>query len=149
MNENMEICIKLHLHIGLVLILCCLWDKQPGANGKRTVIRKNDGYSEEADTIGQAGNGPKILVAYFSCTGNTKMIAEYTAEILQADLYEIIPEIAYTDDDLNYSNDKSRSSIEQNDISARPVISGSVENMGDYDIVFLGYPKIQYGFLSV
>ena len=126
--------------LGLSLFFAACGTNSPVQTGSGRSLEKNDGYSEEADTIGQAGNGPKILVAYFSCTGNTKMIAEYTAEILQADLYEIIPEIAYTDDDLNYSNDKSCSSIEQNDISARPAISSSVENMGDYDIVFLGYP---------
>lgn len=59
---------------------------------------------------------------------------------MAADLYEIIPEEPYTDEDLDYGNDQSRSSQEMNDPDARPSISGSVENMEQYDIIFLGYP---------
>lgn len=55
-----------------------------------------------------AERGPEILVAYFSATGNTKTLAEYAADALGADLYEIAPEEPYTDDDLNYSDNSSR-----------------------------------------
>jgi flavodoxin len=81
-----------------------------------------------------------ILIAYFSCTGNTRIVAEHMADFLNAALFEIVPEISYSSDDLNYSNRNSRSIVEQNDNSARPAIIGIVENMSDYDIVFLGYP---------
>ncbi len=80
----------------------------------------------------------KILVAYFSATNNTEGVAQKLADGLGADLYEIVPEVAYTDDDLDYNSD-CRANREQNDDSARPAISGSVENMDDYDIIFLGY----------
>lgn len=70
----------------------------------------------------------KTLVVYFSATGTTKRLAEYAAEILNADLYEIVPENPYTEADLAYyTND--RADQEQNDVNARPKISGSVENM--------------------
>ena len=82
----------------------------------------------------------KILVAYFSATGNTEGIAQQLAEGLGADLYEIVPETPYTSDDLNYNDSNSRSSVEMDDPDARPAISGSVENMGQYDVVLLGYP---------
>ena len=82
----------------------------------------------------------KVLFAYFSCTGNTEKVAGYIAEAISADLYEIAPEEAYTAEDLDYSNLKARAIVEQSDDSLRPVISGTVENMDDYDIVFLGYP---------
>ena len=49
----------------------------------------------------------RVLVAYFSCTGNTEAVATQAAELLGADLYEIVPEIPYTEEDLNY-NDSSR-----------------------------------------
>lgn len=84
--------------------------------------------------------GSKILVAYFSATGNTEGVAQKLADGLGADLYEIVPETPYTSDDLNYSDSSSRSSIEMDDPDARPAISGSVENMGQYDVVLLGYP---------
>ncbi|MGN0317862.1 MAG: flavodoxin [Candidatus Fimousia sp.] len=82
----------------------------------------------------------KVLVAYFSATNTTEGVAEHIANGLDADLYEIIPEDPYTDADLNYNDNNSRTTIEMNDPNARPAISGSVENMEQYDIVFIGYP---------
>ncbi len=95
-----------------------------------------------------------ILVAYFSATGNTKGVAEKIADTAGADIYEITPEIPYTADDLDYNTD-CRSNKEQNDDNARPEISGTVENMEQYDTVFIGYPiwwgqapKIMYTFME-
>lgn len=85
-------------------------------------------------------SGKKALVAYFSATNTTEGVAETIADSLGADLYEITPEDPYTDADLDYHDDKSRSTIEMNDSNARPEISGSVENMDQYDVVFIGYP---------
>lgn len=94
---------------------------------------------EETDSETKA-DGKQVLVAYFSATNTTEGVAEYVADVLGADLYEIVPEDPYTDADLNYNDNNSRSTIEMNDPSARPAISGSVENMEQYDIVFIGYP---------
>jgi flavodoxin len=82
----------------------------------------------------------KVLVAYFSATNNTRPLAEYIADAAGADLYEITPAVPYTSADLNYNDSSTRATVEQNDASARPAISGSVENMADYDVVFIGYP---------
>lgn len=82
----------------------------------------------------------KVLVAYFSATNTTEGVAEHIANDLDADLYEIVPEEPYTDADLNYNDNNSRTTIEMNDPDARPAIAGSVENMEQYDIVFIGYP---------
>ncbi len=84
--------------------------------------------------------GKKILVAYFSCTGTTKKLAEYAAEVSGGELYEIVPEVPYTSEDLNYGNAESRATKEQNDSTARPKIQGTVENMSDYKAVLLAYP---------
>ncbi len=81
-----------------------------------------------------------VLVAYFSCTGNTKPLAEYTAEILNADLFEIIPETPYTAEDLNYNNDNCRANQEQKDDDCRPAIATEIENIGQYDTVVLAFP---------
>lgn len=83
--------------------------------------------------------GSAILVVYFSCTGTTKTMAEYAAEHLEADLYEIVPEEPYTEDDLAYYTG-GRADREQNDPAARPAISGAVEHMEAYDTILLGYP---------
>nr|WP_296831899.1 flavodoxin [uncultured Marvinbryantia sp.] len=93
----------------------------------------------DAETETQT-EGTKILVAYFSATNTTEGVAEHIANGLNADLYEIIPEEPYTDEDLNYNDNNSRSTLEMNDPSSRPAIAGSVENMEQYTIVFLGYP---------
>lgn len=82
----------------------------------------------------------KVLVAYFSCTNNTETVAGYIAEAMPADLYEIVPQEAYSADDLDYGDSTSRATVEQNDSSMRPAISGGVENMDDYEVVFIGYP---------
>ena len=103
--------------------------------------------SQRSDSALVESEGPeetgktKILIAYFSATNNTEGIANHIKNILgdDADLYEIVPEILYTSADLNYNTD-CRANQEQNDASARPAISGSVENMEDYDVIFLGYP---------
>lgn len=92
----------------------------------------------EAKTPETQGN--KVLVAYFSATGTTEGVAEHIANGLHADIYEIIPEEPYTDADLDYKDNNSRTTIEMNDSTSRPEISGSVENMEQYDIVFIGYP---------
>jgi hypothetical protein len=80
-----------------------------------------------------------ILVVYFSATGTTKQIAEYAADILGADIHEIVPEDPYTEEDLDYYSG-GRADQEQDDPAARPAISGSVQNIGQYDTVLLGYP---------
>lgn len=85
-------------------------------------------------------NGKKILIAYFSATNNTEGVANHLESILGADLYEIVPETPYTSDDLNYNDSSSRSSREMNDPDARPAISGGVDSMEQYDVIFLGYP---------
>ena len=82
----------------------------------------------------------KKLVAYFSASGRTAKVAEKLANELDAELYEIKPEIKYTKADLNWMNKKSRSSVEMNDKSFRPaIITGDVD-VSDYDTVYLGFP---------
>lgn len=81
-----------------------------------------------------------ILVAYFSCTGTTEQIAKWIAEQTGAYLYQIAPETPYTTADLNYRDPLSRVTAEKNNPSARPSISSTTGDMGNYDTVFLGYP---------
>ena len=100
------------------------------------------GSGENASVTEETGReaGSDILVAYFSATGTTKTLAGYISEVTGGDLYEIVPEIPYSSEDLNYSDNNSRSTREQNDEGARPAISGSVEDMDQYGTIFLGYP---------
>ena len=86
----------------------------------------------------------KKLVAYFSASGVTAKVAARLASAAGADLFEIVPEQPYTRSDLNYMNRNSRSSKEMNDTSCRPAISSKVDNMADYDVVFIGFPVWWY-----
>lgn len=98
---------------------------------------------------------PKVLVAYFSCTNTTKTVAEAIhGQVSGAYLYRITPAVPYTSADLNYNTD-CRANREQNDPAARPEISGRVENIEQYDVIFIGYPiwwgqapKIIYTFFE-
>ena len=85
-------------------------------------------------------NGNKTLVAYFSATGTTMEAATKLAKAIHADLHEIVPEAPYTSADLNWNNKNSRSSVEMADKSSRPAIANRVENMAQYDTVYVGFP---------
>ena len=127
----------------LVMVFCCTACSR---NAEQKTNASSDAASDK--------NLSKVFVAYFSATGTTKTLAEYAADILNADIYEIVPEDPYTDEDLAYYTG-GRADQEQNDPSARPAIAGSVENMSQYDTVLIGYPiwhgqapKIIYTFLE-
>ena len=82
----------------------------------------------------------KKLVAYFSASGVTRNVAKAIAEAVGADLYEINPETPYSKADLNWQDNKSRSSVEMNDKSFRPAIADKDANIAAYDVVFVGFP---------
>lgn len=92
------------------------------------------------EKIAVGGADSRALVAYFSCTGNTERVAGHIADRLGADLYEIVPQVPYTSEELENDEASGRLHIEQDDENARPAIDGSVERMEDYSIVFVGYP---------
>lgn len=82
----------------------------------------------------------KVLVAYFSASGMTKGVAQQLAEVTGGTLHEIKPEQPYTDADLDWHDKQSRSSVEMQDKTSRPAITGKFKNMQDYDIVYVGFP---------
>lgn len=82
----------------------------------------------------------KKLVAYFSASGVTRALAQRLAAGIGADLYEIAPAQPYTDADLDWTNKKSRSSVEMTDPASRPAIAGELPDVSAYDEVFIGFP---------
>lgn len=82
----------------------------------------------------------KTLVAVFSASGTTKRVGEEIARVSGGDFFEIVPTEKYTGADLDWTNKRSRSSIEMNDPSARPEIAGTVADMGSFDTVIIGFP---------
>lgn len=86
----------------------------------------------------------KALVTYFSASGVTAKLAKRLADGIGADLYEIKPETPYTSADLDWRNKSSRSSVEMDDRSSRPPIADMVQDMSQYDVVFVGFPVWWY-----
>jgi flavodoxin len=80
------------------------------------------------------------LVAYFSASGVTAGVAKALAGAIDADIFEIEPEVKYTDADLDWRDKNARSTIEMNDLSSRPAVKNKLDNMAGYDFVFVGFP---------
>lgn len=120
---------------------------QPEVQSEQATNNEEESSEIESQEVSEPVSEPeqetdmeqKTLVVYFSATGTTEPLAEYAAEILNADIYEIVPENPYTEADLAYYTN-GRADQEQNDPTARPAISGSVENMEEYSTIVLGYP---------
>lgn len=114
--------------------------------------------SDQKDTVPEAETEPETetepemstdtqttgnsLVVYFSWSGNTRTVAENIQKQTGADIFEITPEEPYTDD---YNELLDIAQAEQRE-SARPAISGTIDNFDNYDVIYLGFPKMQYGF---
>lgn len=82
----------------------------------------------------------KKLVAYFSASGVTAKLAKRLANAVDADIFEIKPEKPYTTADLDWTNKKSRSSVEMSDKSFRPAVAEKLDNIADYDTIYVGFP---------
>ena len=82
----------------------------------------------------------KVLVAYFSATGTTAGAAKHLADAVKGDLFEIKPTAPYTASDLDWTDKHSRSTLEMKDPNSRPEVSSHVDNMDQYDTVFVGFP---------
>ena len=102
-----------------------------------TESEENDMGSEQ--TTAESG---KVLVVYYSATGNTKAVGDTIAVTLGADTVEIVPIEPYTDEDLDWTNNDSRVSREHDDPDSRDVAltAATVDNWDSYDTVFIGYP---------
>lgn len=107
--------------------------------GNETADVEMESPTSDSETDQEEPVENTILVAYFSATGTTEQVAQQAAEILGADIYEIVPEEPYTEADLAYYTG-GRADQEQDDPNARPAIAGGIEDMSQYDTVLLGYP---------
>lgn len=80
------------------------------------------------------------LVAYFSAGGTTRKRAEELAEKTGADIYEIRPANPYSNMDLDWTNNQTRTSVEMNDPDSRPPLAEHFEGLDGYDSVYIGFP---------
>lgn len=86
----------------------------------------------------------KLLICYFSATGTTNRKAEELSAILNADLFEIEPTDKYTSEDLDWTNEESRTTLEKNDESICPEIKTKIENINNYSNIIIGFPVWWY-----
>ena len=109
------------------------------ANSTTSAPAGTQSTDESSDNTDSSSNS-KILVVYYSATGSTKAVAETIADTTGGDLFELTPVDPYTSDDLNWTNDNSRVSVEHNDESKRdvPLTKTTPDNWADYDTVFIG-----------
>ena len=121
----------------LVALAACGAADKNTAEPKQETVTSTRTPSAQTET---SADGSKNLVVYFSATGNTKTLAETIAETTGSDIVAIEPQEPYTSEDINYNNNNCRANKEQNDDSARPAIANKIENIDDYDTIYLGYP---------
>lgn len=102
-----------------------------------------NGINEDNEKDNKVSNNQnKTLIVYYSAQTHTKAVTEKIAKNLNADIFEIVPEIIYTSEDLNWNNNNSRVSKEHNDKELRNVklVTTEVKNWEDYDTILIGYP---------
>lgn len=106
-------------------------------NNQNNAASQGDITTAAGDSVAKT-----TLVAYFSASEAhiTAQVAKTLAEATDADLFEIVPEQIYTTEDLDWHNDKSRSSVEMKDSTARPAVASKVENMAQYNTIYVGFP---------
>ena len=115
---------------------------RPTSQGASSSQESSSPASSE-QTSASSGNGAaagaSVLVACFSATGNTKAIAEKLVGHLGADYFEIEAAEPYTDADLDYNDETTRATAEQNTPDARPGVA-ALPDFSSYDVVYLGHP---------
>ena len=94
----------------------------------------------EDDAAADAAPAGNVLVAYFSATGNTEGVATAIVERLGADVFAIEAAEPYTEVDLNYNDDASRTSVERADGTNPELAQVTPNGWADYGTVLLGYP---------
>ena len=130
MKKILLLCVSLLVVLG---IMGCGSDK-----GKAEV--KPDTTSKVTTDTSAPAAKSKILVAYFSATGNSKQLAENTAKALGADLYEIRPAKTYSKDDLNYNDETTRATVEQKNDSVRPELADNKAPISNHETIILVHP---------
>lgn len=130
-----------------LVVTCCAC----GCNSEKksdtkttTVAAKKETEKNAKKKAKKKSNKNKVLVAYFSNTGNTAKVAKQVKSATGGKLFEIKPQKAYTKADTEYNNDSCRANKEQNDSKVRPKIKNKVKNIEKYDVIFVGHP-IWYG----
>lgn len=139
MNKKNIIIIIVVLLIALILFIFI--DKINNKKENKNIsINTNKNVNTSSNT--KPNNNSKVLVVYYSGQNHTKKIAEEISSKLNADIFEIEPSEKYTEDDLDWNNEKSRVNIEHENESKRNIKlkKNTPDNWDSYDTIILGYP---------
>ena len=123
--------------IVFMMLLLCSCNSSAKEETADKPLPENNSVDQPSENDKEEG---KTLVVVFSATGNTLEVAKKIVSITGADLYEIIAKEEYSDADLNWHDNNSRTTIEQNDRSARPEIGSAEVSLDGYTIIYIGYP---------
>lgn len=139
--------------IGLLMLITVLIGSIMGCGTENPDISQNtqtttnqplsdDVSMKENESNDENSKEGKVLVVYYSATGTTEGVANQIAQIMEGDLFEVQPVTPYKDDDLDWTDDGSRVSIEHDNEAKRDVelVSYTVENWDSYNTIFVGYP---------
>ncbi len=126
----------------VALLLVLTFSACGSSNSNSSFGTKSNSSSSTSTKAKTTKSKGKVLVAYYSATGSTKAVAETIANATGGDLFEIEPKEPYSEGDLDWTNSKSRVSVEHDDESKRdvPLKTVTPENFDNYDTVFIGYP---------
>ena len=125
--------------MSLLLVCCCVYAEEAAEEETaEDAIASATLKITKLPEVEAQDNG--ILVAYFSPDDTTRAAAYAIAAGLNADLFEIAAEEPYSEEDMDYTNNFSRSMQEMRDPKARPAIAALPEDLDKYDTILLGYP---------
>lgn len=141
MKRALFIITSLFLMLALVACGNQKTDNSVNGFGSSNNVQSGEEKNQSENAVPENSDG-KVLVVYYSSTGNTKEAAELIAAATGGDLFELVSSDPYTDEDLNWNDENSRVVYEHENPDERdvPLVSSVPENFSEYDTVFIGYP---------
>lgn len=139
MNRRKFAAVIAVLMAALLMLTAC------GSNGNNSSSGNSPSSSSSSNSSNSSSSGNntgRVLVVYFSASGNTERVAREIADEADAYLFEIEPKDAYTSADLDWTDDSSRVMKEHENEKLRDIElkTTKVPNWDQYDTVFIGYP---------
>ncbi|WP_281526427.1 flavodoxin [Intestinibacter bartlettii] len=134
---------KLKKIIYVVLLVIATMGILVGCSSNINTSQGSDSsQTSQSETDNKTSNSGKVLVVYYSASGNTEKIANMIADSSDADIFKIEPKEAYTDEDLDWTKTDSRVNREHDNENERDIelVSTTVDDWDSYDTVFIGYP---------